>query len=202
MTLEQLHRADLELFSLLMENTREGLHERLSNGFSEEGDEPPMLSNPISWRSSYDIVAANGHLLATSFLSDVITWIAPSGEVSFLHKGSGGADDLPGAYNIESDPSGRFVYVASRNSVGVAVGSLAVDPQGVLQNLPFSLVPSEQWGAGALVNVYVGNTGSYVYGVDGVYFVYGILGVYGALRIYIYAKLKTGVGVGEAHSAT
>ena len=141
-------------------------YSRLQNGFSEEGDLPPMVSNPVSWRGSYDMSSAQGHIVASSYMSDVLTWISPSGEVSFLHKGTGGADDLPGAYNIEADPGGQFVYVAPRNSVGVSVGSMRVEEDGSLGVIPFSLIPSEQWGAGALVNVYVARDGKHVYGVD------------------------------------
>ena len=89
-----------------------------------------------------------------------------SGPPAFMHKGTNGATDLAGAYNLEIAADGAAVYAAPRAEPELVLSGMALGEDGALRPLPVEALEPDRFGAGAMLNVTVSPDGEHVYAVD------------------------------------
>jgi 6-phosphogluconolactonase (cycloisomerase 2 family) len=103
------------------------------------------------------------------FIPDALAWLPAGGEPAFLHKGTGGASDLAGAYNLEIAADGAAVYTAPRAEPELVLAGLAIGEDGSLSPLSVEALTPDAVGAGAMLNVTLSPDGEHVYAVDADY---------------------------------
>lgn len=134
-----------------------------------EGDGPPLPPSPRDWRDRADVATNGRDLLVAGFIPDALAWVPADGAPAFLHKGTGGATDLAGAYNLEIAADGASVYAAPRAEPELVLAGLSLDEDGSLAPLSVEALQPDVVGAGAMLNVTLSPDGEHVYAVDADY---------------------------------